>query len=37
MTIRMQETRQTEGQTRQRPQQGGRYPFDRRLNGNQLA
>jgi hypothetical protein len=35
--IRMQETRQTEGQIRQRPQQGGRYPFVRRLNGNQLA
>jgi hypothetical protein len=37
MTIRMQETRQTEGWTRQRPQQGGRYPFVRRLNGNQLV
>jgi hypothetical protein len=37
MTIRMQETHQTEGWKRQRPQQGGRYPFVRRLNGNQLV
>jgi hypothetical protein len=35
--VGMQKTRQAEGQTRQRPQQGGRYPFVRRLNGNQLV
>jgi hypothetical protein len=33
--VHMPETRQTDGWKRQRPQQGGRYPFVRRLNGNQ--
>jgi hypothetical protein len=37
MTIRMQKRVKLQGQTRQRPQQGGRYPFVRRLNGNQLV
>jgi len=37
VAVRVQKTRQTKGQTRQRPQQGGRYPFVRRLNRNQLA
>jgi hypothetical protein len=35
--VRVKKTRQTNGQKRQRPQQGGRYPFVTRLNGNQPA
>jgi hypothetical protein len=31
-----EENASTEAQTRQRPQQGGRYPFVRRPNRNQL-
>jgi len=34
---RVPKARQTKGQKRQRPQQGGRYPFVRWLNGNQLV
>jgi hypothetical protein len=34
-TYLRKETRQIEGWIRQRPQQGGRYPFVRRLNGYQ--
>jgi hypothetical protein len=37
MAVRAQKTRQTNGQKRQRPQQGGRYPFVTRLNENQLV
>jgi hypothetical protein len=37
MPVRARKTRQTKGWKRQRPQQGGRYPFVRRLNRNQLV
>ena len=37
MPVRVKITRQTKGWKRQRPQRGGRYPFVRRLNRNQLV
>jgi hypothetical protein len=37
MPVRVKKTRQTKDWKRQRPQQGGRYPFVTRLNENQLV